>query len=731
MDSDQLMQPLHDDFTKYLSNDELNSGSIDSLIQKHYKSAQSLNKITTQPNKKKNIALTGASAGASSFSANGTTTAVRKRFRPCNGCRKRRTKCSLIEGSKICQECAKRNLECKFDNEDSSSSKLSASSGSSALISCDNCTHRRTTCVVPPNSKICTECSLRDLQCKFTANDSLKNAKIRTVTPIIDYDNYNGPTIMRKTLSLQGPKSSKFIGPSSIIEKNLLSYHHDYVSPNSMINQEQYYFDESLKLRRINNDVLFKITNDNEESIKLSYSQVDEVEKIVYPHGLNLINLYFKYVHPLLPVIIKPVFLEKYSRTHREFDPLLLSLIYLHALNYWNFDPALDTLVKPSVDKLERFVLILYSESWINLPPRFSTCQGLLLLMNYNFKNIDSNKNLLKNSINNIDPWKLISQLVTISEELGLNNNSDEWESIPKWERKIRKIETWTVILFDKLYSLFEFRPSRINQDNWILNELELDDFKSNEEIFIEKINSTENFVINFGIHNDEGIIIGNLIFIQMVHLSYHVNDILNEIYNLKSLRFDDFNIVFLKSENLLNNLNKWFELLPQTLIEFNDNPLLNTVSSASLLLTFFTVKFLVYRRILNCFIESISFLENENFQSFKLMFKEIVKDFAKLNTILLEKLNPSHFNNFFWYSDSTKCFIIIGLVKALMIKISKDEFYIDNEYDTNYLIDDYSNYRNYLNLFGNDFLQAKLALSHLDTLVSSDGKMESFKYVI
>ncbi|ODQ58595.1 hypothetical protein WICANDRAFT_93042, partial [Wickerhamomyces anomalus NRRL Y-366-8] len=111
-------------------------------------------------------------------------------------------------------------MECKFDF---TTDQLNNSDLKNFKMICDNCNHRRTTCIIPRNSNHCTECTLRDLQCKFS--DSVNNdAKIRTNIPIRDYDNYQGPTIMKKTLSLQGPKSSKLLGPTSIVEKNLLNF---------------------------------------------------------------------------------------------------------------------------------------------------------------------------------------------------------------------------------------------------------------------------------------------------------------------------------------------------------------------------------------------------------------------------------------------------------------------------------------------------------------------------
>lgn len=738
--NDDATVPLADDFAAYFpspsqsSNNNYNLNSDDaaslpsttsqspldtSLLNSGFKHSTPQNTITTKPitiNKK--------------ISKGSATSAGKKpsRFRPCDGCRKRRTKCSIPQGSKTCLECTKRNMECKFDF---TTDQLNNSDLKNFKMICDNCNHRRTTCIIPRNSNHCTECTLRDLQCKFS--DSVNNdAKIRTNIPIRDYDNYQGPTIMKKTLSLQGPKSSKLLGPTSIVEKNLLNFNNNDDDPansptNSIIKNEQIIIDHSIKIRKINNDSFFQIINDNEEFIKLSYQQVDEIEKIIYPYGLNLINLFFKIVHPMLPIISKPVFLEKYSRTHREFDPILLAALYLHAINWWHLDDELKSKPKPNFLKLERLLLVLYSENLINLPQKFSTCQGLILLINYNFHKSETS---LLSKTN--DDWKIISQLITIVEELGLNYNSEDWITIPNWERKIRKLLTWTIIMMDKMYSLLEFRPSRINPNNWLLNELILKDFQieEDEEVFIEKTNG-ENFVLNHGYnnnHQEDYSIFGNLIFVKMVHLSYHINDVLNDVFNLKSLKFDDFDTILIKSSRLLINLDEWFENLPLQLK--NSTILNNQITSAPLILLFYTVKFLIYRRLINHFIET-STSNEQHYEKFKPIFKKLFLEISKFNQSFINNLSIQHFTNCFWYSNTTKSFITVAIVNLLLIKTTRDEIYLDDEYDEDVLIKQYHDYRDNLKAIAINFHPAKLALDHIDHFIYTGEDNNNLTFIL
>ncbi|CEP24597.1 unnamed protein product [Cyberlindnera jadinii] len=641
------------------------------------------------------------------------------RTRPCTCCRRRKTKCVVPPNSKICLECAKRNIDCTFDTPGDELSSIKS------LRICDNCNHRRTTCVVPKGCSMCTECTLRDLPCKFSEMVN-SNAKIRTNIPITDYDEYQGHTMLKKTLSLQGPKSAKLIGESSLIDKRLINFNTETMpsppeghSPTFVLKKEQIQYSMASKLRKINDETIFRIVNDNEEYIKLSYAQVDEVEKIVYPHGLALLNLFFDRVHPLLPVCSRSVFLEKYSRTQREFEPMNLAMVYLHAINYWNLNPDLSNLELPNYEKLERLVLILYSDqqNLMHSAPKLSTCQALILMMHYNFKGLNSNSTPL---FEKDDNWKKVNQIVTIAEELGLNHSSDEWYTIPKWERRIRKICSWALIMLDKTFALLESRPTRISADNWVLNELEFDDFlvEQDEEVFIEKTDG-ENFVINRGTtsmthYKAELSLFGNLIFTKMVHLSYHYNDALTAIYNWKSIKFDDLTTVYEKCQGLLKSLTLWYNSMPSQVKEVQIVG--SQISSVSLVLSYYLLQFLIHRRIIDSFLDSEHILTDDQLHMFKVQFKQTCSLLVEFNENFMKRLTNEHFTNCFWYATTTMGFTHPAIVYQLMIKLTKEEHYIDDQVSSEQLESVYRTYIECLRAFEPVSPNVSRALDHIQT---------------
>ncbi|KAM9923419.1 hypothetical protein OXX80_011553, partial [Metschnikowia pulcherrima] len=114
---------------------------------------------------------------------------------------------------------------------------------------------------------------------------------------------------------------------------------------------EQVNLSEKISLRKVENKTQFVLQDDQtKQSIQTMSNDVDAIEKFIAPHGQILIDLYFRIIHPSYPILHKKVFLEKYSRTHREFSAPLLAAVYVLAIQWWDYDPQLNRFPKPNVE---------------------------------------------------------------------------------------------------------------------------------------------------------------------------------------------------------------------------------------------------------------------------------------------------------------------------------------------------------------------------------------------
>jgi hypothetical protein len=183
---------------------------------------------------------------------------------------------------------------------------------------------------------------------------------------------------------------------------------------------------------------------DTQEEVDQELANLDAIENVIVPYGSELVNLYFRIVHPSFPILHKKVFLEKHGRSYRESTPTGLGAVYIMALNWWSYSPTLSSKPKPDAKKLEKLVLDMLFD--VHQRPKISDLQGGLVL----FQRSDVNS------------WAMTGHLVAMSQNLGINLDCSNWQ-IPDWERGVRKRVAWAMFMQDKVSNLPSESSSRIS----------------------------------------------------------------------------------------------------------------------------------------------------------------------------------------------------------------------------------------------------------------------------
>jgi hypothetical protein len=157
-----------------------------------------------------------------------------------------------------------------------------------------------------------------------TSNSSSRSKKspgaqvrvIRTTngTGVEEYDDLDGPSLLKKTLGLQNKHHSQYVGATRGLEPILLGH-----LPNGVKSEVQL---SDGTLRRVSSTEAFLLLPDpGTQGFYDELADLDAIEAIVRPHGRALVDMYFRIVFPSFPIIHKEVYLEKYSRSYREFSP--------------------------------------------------------------------------------------------------------------------------------------------------------------------------------------------------------------------------------------------------------------------------------------------------------------------------------------------------------------------------------------------------------------------------
>ncbi|KAF1842419.1 uncharacterized protein K460DRAFT_359030 [Cucurbitaria berberidis CBS 394.84] len=534
--------------------------------------------------------------------------------RPCDPCRRRKSRCEVIGGNPPCLLCRFHRQECTF-NDDPQPRKRRAAAMNEELTPANRV-----------QSSVVLETS------RSAGLSPQDGPKIRQDQPIDDYANLRGPSLLKKTLGLQSHRHSRLIGSTSEYEQLLLEL-------DQSGGKGEIAFGLSA-LRRVSVDTTFVLSLDvGTQNHQNDIPDLDAIETIVAPHGQALIHLYFRIVHPSFPILHKKVFLEKYERTHREFSPPLLAAVYLLALNWWSYSTELSFLPKPDVSRLE--MLALTSISNIIHRPKLSTIQaGLLLLQRPEG-----------------DCWALTSQLVGLGQQLGLHLDCTSWK-IPLWEKGLRKRLAWAIFMQDKWGALVHGRPSHVTSTDWDAQPLQDDDFPENAADEDDEDGSTE-------------VEKGRTLFCEMIKLTQILALILSSFYTLKAERefarraHEGVRWILETAKPLQISLRQWHSNLPVTL-KMEDLAARKLSSTGYLHLGYYAVEITLHRRI----IRSLSSADEP-------VLRSICRQAAQTRLIsameFVQHLRPEHLQSF-WYSASKYNFALVGTFISLLWATASDK---------------------------------------------------------
>ncbi|KAH7088485.1 nitrogen regulatory protein OTam [Paraphoma chrysanthemicola] len=532
-------------------------------------------------------------------------TKVRSR-RPCDPCRRRKSRCEIADGSPPCLLCRFHRQNCTF-NEEPQPRKRRATAPNE-----DDQPTIRTDVRNPPDMR-------------YASPQSHESSKIRQDVPIDDYANLRGPSLLKKTLGLQQNRHSRFVGSTSVYEPTLLDLRNDEEADIAV---------GASVLRRVDtHDTAFILSPDSDtQNHQDDIQDLDAIETIVAPHGQALIHLYFRIVHPSFPVLHKKVYLEKYERTHREFSPPLLAAVYLLALNWWSYSSELALLPKPDVSRLEK--LALKTMGNIVHRPKLSTIQaGLLLLQRPEG-----------------DSWALTSQLVGLGQDLGLHLDCTQWR-VPSWERGLRKRLAWALFMQDKWGSLVHGRPSHVTLSDWEVQPLGEDDFPENAADEDDEDGSTE-------------VEKGRTLFCEMIKLTELLANILSRFYTLRAEREaarranEGVRWILEIAKPLQLALRQWFSSLPAVLKM--ENLAARKLSSTGYLhLGYYAVEMTLHRRILR-------YLSSVDDRGLRSICRQAAQVRLKSAMDFVSSLRPEHLQSF-WYSASKYNFALVGTFISLL----------------------------------------------------------------
>lgn len=196
------------------------------------------------------------------------------------------------------------------------------------------------------------------------------------------------------------------------------------------------------------------------------------IEAHVQGHGDALIRLYFRFVHPVLPVLSKSQFLSQYATDKLSIPASLRGAVYGLACAFWSQDAALKDhppIAQPALFEHAHAALNRELDS-----PKLSTLQACLLILH--------EQPDISGTTESPRIWVLACQATACAQSLGLHQDPTDWK-LPLWEKRLRRRLWWSTVVHDVWISICHGNTPHISFESFDTLELEMADMASDEEV--------------------------------------------------------------------------------------------------------------------------------------------------------------------------------------------------------------------------------------------------------
>jgi hypothetical protein len=198
----------------------------------------------------------------------------------------------------------------------------------------------------------------------------------------------------------------------------------------------------------------------------------DAIEAHVGRYGDALLQLYFRFVHPILPILSKAGILMSYVTDKFSIPASLRGAIYGLACAFWSQDPSLKDL--PAISQAELFE---HTHAALNREldsPKLSTLQACLLVLH---EQPDAGGTTESPRI-----WAYACQATACAQSLGLHQDPTLWK-LPMWEKRLRRKLWWATYAADIWTSICHGNTPHIAAGSFDTSGLDMSDLATDEDV--------------------------------------------------------------------------------------------------------------------------------------------------------------------------------------------------------------------------------------------------------
>ncbi|EFY92949.1 fungal specific transcription factor domain-containing protein [Metarhizium acridum CQMa 102] len=200
----------------------------------------------------------------------------------------------------------------------------------------------------------------------------------------------------------------------------------------------------------------------------------DAIETKVWPHADVLVGLYFKHVHPVLPIVSKVRFLRRYASNRKSIPGCLRGAVYALASVFWAEDPSTR---RGDRFPLEQHEIVDQAHRALRREienPNFFVLQACLLLIHIQPPSIDA--------MEAPSTFTLSAQATACAQLIGLHQDPGDW-NLEIIEKKLRKKLWWAAFVTDCWAAVSHGNPPHIGETSYNTTMLDIDDLRCDEDV--------------------------------------------------------------------------------------------------------------------------------------------------------------------------------------------------------------------------------------------------------
>ncbi|UQC75251.1 uncharacterized protein CLUP02_01904 [Colletotrichum lupini] len=541
-----------------------------------------------------------------------------RKNRPCDACRKRKTAC-VITSTPPCLFCKERGIECKSSASDSvaSSSALSASLFASA----------------PAPQDAAQDGPSSNSESPRIASDNIRPSARSDSIEVI-------PAPYLQTLEDNENRTAHSMGPAAEQDTHFLaSFRSDVLSGPNQIDAEfiqvhagsGYPWDPPVHFCLLQDEFTAHDNKAREEASRA-------IEEMVGPHGPTLVRLYFRHIHPVLPVLSKVRFLNQYSADKIKLPASLRGAVYALASVFWKSEPSLQGFLHFQQHELADLATGSLQRELDS--PNLAKLQASLLLLHMTPNRTDS--------IAHPKTWTSTAQAVAAAQMIGLHQDAEKW-NLPSWEKRLRRKLWWATYMTDVWSAVCHGNPPHIYAASFNTSPVTMDDLRSDESVPEDLRSLVYSCNVGFDIASGAR-------FLELVKISQTLREAVDCSFQIPRLAPPDSQKMEMENRgrlvSLQGELHNWATILPQCLTMPHLEKAIGIISNNA----YYAHLALLYRALMNPATKAAKAIPSS---SLRLWFGTALSDFACF-TDFMSELTPLDLRGF-WGCHARSQLILCG----------------------------------------------------------------------